>query len=183
VGNHLGKGNAQDAAQAGKTGFQLGLAVAVVSGLSIFLCRDYLALPFSHDQAIIDKVSSVGPIFAGYQIFDSLNAQRNGLFRGAGHQKTGMYLNLFVYYLIGLPLTALLAFPAGMGLQGCWLGMTSALCLTTLVGGYLVWRIDWEQEVVLAQQRLALTSPLAINSDEQQPSQTDEQTTEKSEAI
>lgn len=79
------------------------------------------------------------------------------MLRGSGHQKAGSIVTLCAYYPIGIPLALLLGFTAHLELTGFWIGMVGgmAFSVTTLV--VLVSRLDWDREVQLAAERLALT--------------------------
>jgi Na+-driven multidrug efflux pump len=41
--------------------------------------------------------------------------------------EVGAIINLFGYYAIGLPAAALFAFPAGLGIEGLWLGLVLSI--------------------------------------------------------
>lgn len=46
-----------------------------------------------------------------------------GVVRGAGRQTVGAATNFVSYWLLGLPLAALLAFRCHLGVHGLWLGL------------------------------------------------------------
>jgi MATE family multidrug resistance protein len=47
-----------------------------------------------------------------------------------------------------------LAFRQDMGLFGIWLGLTIALVSTSVVGGLIILRADWDHEVKKVMERL-----------------------------
>lgn len=53
-----------------------------------------------------------------------------GLLRGLDDTESGFRLPLVGYWLVGLPLAALLARPAGLGAVGTWLGLLGGLTAT-----------------------------------------------------
>lgn len=55
-----------------------------------------------------------------------------GVIRGAARQKLGVAVNLGAYWVFGIPLAVWLAFPAGWGVHGLWVGM--AVTTTVQVG-------------------------------------------------
>jgi MATE family multidrug resistance protein len=55
-----------------------------------------------------------------------LQGVSSGVFRGCGRQKLGASINLGGYWMLGLPLSAVLAFVAHMGLEGQWIGIVVA---------------------------------------------------------
>jgi MATE family multidrug resistance protein len=61
-------------------------------------------------------VSRLCGLLAFYQVFDSMNAYAQGVFRGSGHQSEGAVINFVSYYCVGLPLAAVFAFRRKWGL-------------------------------------------------------------------
>jgi len=47
--------------------------------------------------------------------------------RGMGRPKAGAVVNVIGFYVVGLPLAWLLAFPLGLGIIGIWWGLAAAL--------------------------------------------------------
>jgi MATE family multidrug resistance protein len=79
-----------------------------------------------------------------------------GALRGAGNTRTPMLANLLAYWVIGLPLGALLCFKLRWGAVGMWIGLCVALVLIGSVLA-LVWR--WTiQEMVSVQRPLVASS-------------------------
>lgn len=58
------------------------------------------------------------------------------------------------YYIIGIPLGIYLAFKQDMKLSGLWIGLTVALVFTSVIGGMIVLRADWNYEVKKVMDRL-----------------------------
>lgn len=56
------------------------------------------------------------------QLGDALFGVTTGVLRGCGLQKIGAIVNLIAFYLIGVPLGALLAFAADLEIVGLWIG-------------------------------------------------------------
>ena len=47
-----------------------------------------------------------------------------GVLRGSGRQYIGAITNFIGYYIIGIPLGAVLGFKTTLGIIGIWIGMT-----------------------------------------------------------
>lgn len=77
---------------------------------------------FSHDESVVQLVSKVMPLVASFQVADGLAGSCGGVLRGLGRQQLGAFFNMFAYYVLALPLGITLAFRAGYGLQGLWIG-------------------------------------------------------------
>ena len=56
---------------------------------------------------------------------------------------------------LGLPTSYLLAFKAGLGIQGLWAGLVFATTLQGMVMVFVMLRFDWAAEAAKAQERLA----------------------------
>ena len=117
----------------------------------IFFGRYRIADWFSNDADVIKVVSHVFPVIAFIQIFDALNATSAGCLRGQGMQKIGGYANLISYYLIGIPIGAVLAFlyPKShpLGLLGLWSGVGLALFIIGTTQWYFVLHADYRKLV------------------------------------
>jgi MATE family multidrug resistance protein len=72
-----------------------------------------------------------------------------------GRQLTGLLANVIGYYIIGLPVGALLAFYVGWRVAGLWWGLIIGLVVVS--AGYIVYLavlVDWNKEVELAAKRI-----------------------------
>jgi MATE family multidrug resistance protein len=77
-------------------------------------------------------------IAAVFQLFDALQTVATGALRGAGNTHTPMLAHLLGYWIIGMPLGALLCFKFGFGAIGFWMGLCLALILIG-IALLLVW--------------------------------------------
>jgi MATE family multidrug resistance protein len=71
-----------------------------------------------------------------------------GALRGAGDTKTPMYANFIGYWVIGLPLGCVLAFPLGWGALGIWIGLC---CGLMIVGSALLY--TWHRKRLVSHSR------------------------------
>lgn len=72
-----------------------------------------------------------------FQLADGLQAVAAGLLRGIQDTRAPMLLAGLGYWLLGAPLGLALAFPAGLGGQGVWIGLATGLAT---VAALLLWR-------------------------------------------
>jgi MATE family multidrug resistance protein len=70
-------------------------------------------------------------VAAMFQLFDGLQVVATGVLRGTGDTRTAMAFNLVAHWGLGLPVAAALAFWAGWGVVGLWIG----LCIGLIVLG------------------------------------------------
>ena len=161
VGNALGAGEEASAATARRACW-LGVA-ASVEAAAVFAC--FLS-GFSHafakavaangDNArVVEIASDAAPAAAIACLGFALLMPVLQVLVGCGRQKVGTLITFCGCWLLGLPLAAALAFGGRLGLKGIWIGNAAGLCVGGLVGvAYIARRIDWHQEVELAQARV-----------------------------
>jgi MATE family multidrug resistance protein len=128
------------------------VTIAIFNFSILFFGRNIISTWFSNNIEVIDLASKVFPLLAIMQIFDALNTTSAGCLRGQGLQRIGGYVNLFSYYLIGLPLGAYIAFSwpnkeNPSGLNGLWFGSTIALIIIGSVQTYASLNADFDQLV------------------------------------
>ncbi|XP_038994704.1 protein DETOXIFICATION 16-like [Hibiscus syriacus] len=70
-----------------------------------------------------------------------------GIARRCGWQKIGAYVNLGSYYIVGIPLSIVLAFVFHLGTKGLCLGIRAALFTQMMFLLIITARTNWEQEV------------------------------------
>lgn len=135
VGQELGRNDPGRARRAGWSAILLGVGFMTVAGLTFVSFPGAIARIFSPDPNVIRTGSRLLLVAAAFQIFDGLQIVATGALRGAGDTHTAMLANLVAYWFIGLPVGFLLAFKAGWGAQGIWIGLCIGLMI---IGGVLL---------------------------------------------
>jgi MATE family multidrug resistance protein len=92
-----------------------------------FAVPELLARLYSPDEDIVALASTLIRIAAFFELFDGLQAVAGGALRGAADTRVPATLAFVGYWLLGLPLGALLAFRGCLGPQGLWWGLTIGL--------------------------------------------------------
>jgi MATE family multidrug resistance protein len=133
VGHAMGAGDRAKARRAGWLALGLGVAfMSVITVLFIAVPRPLIEL-YTHDAA----VEAIGvPLFllaSLFAIFDGVQIIATGALRGQGLTRVPMLANLGGYWVIGLPLGAVLCFRAHLGIFGVWIGLTTALIIISIV--------------------------------------------------
>lgn len=72
-------------------------------------------------------------VAAAFQLADSIQAVSAGLLRGIKDMRVPMILAIFSYWGVGMTAAWYLAFPAGLGGVGVWLGLAAGLALAALL--------------------------------------------------
>jgi MATE family multidrug resistance protein len=127
VGNLIGARDPERLRLACRTAFAMGGGVMAVAAVIFIVFRETLPLFYIGDASVVSLAAILLPIAGAFQIFDGLQVVGGGLMRGMGRPQAGAIVNLIGFYVIGLPLAWLLAFPTGLGIIGIWWGLAAGL--------------------------------------------------------
>ena len=155
VGNLLGSSLPKHAQMAAYLSIALGTGFMAVNGIVFATCKDVLGAIFTSDPAIIHMVGQIALIAACFQVVDGIQGSNAGALRGCGRQKYVMMTNLLGFWIIGIPVGALLCFQGNLGVFGVWWGLTIGLTIAAVVSSAILYRVDWTHESVLALARVA----------------------------
>ena len=160
VGNALGRGQPAAARRASAVG--LGLAIlsqAMIWPLYYFLRRP-LARLFTSDEAVVSLAEGLTPWVIVFCAFDSTQITMVGALTAAGKQRFAAPVQMLGFWVVGLPLAAVLAFTrVGGGYvqrYGVAIGMSIGIgCIWLGFLGLLFCFVDFDGCVVEAEARLA----------------------------
>ncbi|MHB9006584.1 MAG: MATE family efflux transporter [Limisphaerales bacterium] len=120
-----------------------GIAVGalMMSGFALlfFLARTPIANAFVSAPEVAALAAGLLLVAAFFQVFDGLQVVAMSALRGLGDVRVPAAIAAVAYWLVALPLAALLAFGLEWGATGIWIGLASGLA--TAAGG-LVWRFQ-----------------------------------------
>uniref|UniRef100_A0A7N0VN44 Uncharacterized protein n=1 Tax=Kalanchoe fedtschenkoi TaxID=63787 RepID=A0A7N0VN44_KALFE len=154
VANELGKGDAEAVKFSIKVVLSIGASISILFFILALVFGHQIAYLFTSDEDIAKIVSSLTIYFAFSVLLNSIQPILSGVAVGTGRQTTVAYINICSYYLIGVPMGAVLAFLANLGIKGMWIGMLLGVAVQTLILGYITWRTDWDDQVKQASERL-----------------------------
>jgi multidrug resistance protein, MATE family len=140
VGYALGRGDGDGAARAGWTALGLGAAVMSAAAIALLTVPEWIARLFTPEAAVIANAATILRVAAFFQLFDGLQIVVTGSLRGAGDTRTPMVCHLIGYWVIGLPLGAMLCFGRGLGAPGLWMGLSAGLIVIGVVLTAFWWR-------------------------------------------
>lgn len=151
VGFNIG---AQDLALARKTSgaaMKASLGVAIIAGVLVILLRERIASLYSNDPEVIVLASSLMLFVAVYQIFDDTQATALGVLRGYKDTQAPMWITLFGYWIIGLPVGYTLGFGLlgdPMGIYGFWIGLVAGLVIVSALINLRLWFTSRDTDLV-----------------------------------
>ena len=146
VAQFLGTGDVADLRLAAKVALGLSVAVAaVVIGLFLGWPQGIIGLFLDESKPESADILTFGitllALAALFQLADAMQAMALGLLRGLQDTRVPMVLAVISYWMIGVPVSYVLAFPLGLGGVGLWLGLVAGLLAAS--GSLLVrfWRL------------------------------------------
>jgi MATE family multidrug resistance protein len=142
VGQSIGAGQP---AVARRSGY---IAIALACAFMLFPALLFLSAPmpilriYTNDAQVLSTGVGLLALAALFQLFDGMQTVATGALRGIGNTRTPMLVNLFGYWLFGLPFGYWLCFKRGYGVAGLWWGLTAALVGIALTL-FWVWQKQW----------------------------------------
>ena len=140
VGFALGREDRHAAARAGWTAVGLGSSAMAVAALALLAVPEWIARFFTPEAEVISTAATILRVAAFFQLFDGLQIVVTGSLRGAGDTRTPMICHFVGYWILGLPLGAMLCFGRGWGAPGLWIGLSGGLIAIGLALTVFWWR-------------------------------------------
>jgi MATE family multidrug resistance protein len=121
---------AQDHARWQRTGWVgLGFAVVLMSGFGVLflLANGPIARAFVPELEVVTLAAQLLVVAGLFQVFDGLQVVALSALRGLGDVRRPAWLVALAYWVVALPLAAVLGFAAGWGAVGVWIGLAIGL--------------------------------------------------------
>ena len=112
-----------------RKGYMMIISISVLLSVLLYVFRFPAAGVFTDSPEVSGLAVSLFFILFAYQFGDGLQLCFANVLRGLQDVKPIMYAAFVSYYLIAIPAAYFLAFKAGLGLQGIWLGFPIGLTL------------------------------------------------------
>ncbi|KAJ1443206.1 Multi antimicrobial extrusion protein [Sesbania bispinosa] len=160
VSNELGAGNPKAVRVAVSAAMFIGITEAIIVSAALFGCRHILGYAYSNDSMIVHYVAVMTPLLCLSIFMDSLQAVLSGVARGSGWQHLGAYVNLGAFYLVGVPVGALLGFVAHFRAKGLWIGIVTGSIVQSIFLCIITALTNWKKQAIMARERIFdATSP------------------------
>lgn len=137
VSNGFGRGDWPLISRIGKSTLITALLYGIFCAIIFTVFRYQLPGLFNKNEEVMGLAALLLLFAALFQISDATQAIGAGLLRGIKDVRTPTILIAIAYWVLGLPLGYLLAFGAGMGPAGMWIGLISGL---TFASAFLIQR-------------------------------------------
>ncbi|MGF1671175.1 MAG: MATE family efflux transporter, partial [Balneolaceae bacterium] len=139
VGNAAGKKNLSEARFRGFVGIAICSLFMSFTALIMFLVPEIIVSIYTDDVEVVNIAVQLLYMAAIFQISDGLQVSGFGALRGLKDTKTPMFVNLFAYWIIGLPVAWLLGFTFNYGPQGLWVGLIFGLTIAAILHNGRFW--------------------------------------------
>jgi MATE family multidrug resistance protein len=127
VGNAVGRRDPPGVRLAARAGVTLALCSQTVSASLMLLVPAWIAGIYSDDPAVIAIAVQLLFLAAIFQLSDGIQVSCSGILRGLNDTQVPMLITVVAYWLVGLPLGAVLGFRFDLGARGMWMGMIAGL--------------------------------------------------------
>ncbi|KAJ6390808.1 hypothetical protein OIU77_024926 [Salix suchowensis] len=154
VSNELGSGHPRAAKYCVIVTCVESLLIGILCALIILATKNQFAVIFTASKEMRKAVAKLAYLLGITMILNSIQPVISGVAVGGGWQALVAYINLFCYYVVGLPLGFLLGYKTKLHVKGIWIGMIIGTCLQTLVLIYIVYKTNWNKEVEQASERM-----------------------------
>jgi MATE family multidrug resistance protein len=133
VGHAIGAGDEDRARRAAVAGIGIGTSFMCASALAFHFFPTVFARAYSSESTVIALAAMLIPIAGVFQVFDGIQAVAAGVLRGIGDTHAPAIINVVGFWLIGLPVSWLLAFRLGGGAVGLWWGIVVGLAAVAMI--------------------------------------------------
>lgn len=127
VSHFYGQHDLKEARRTASAGFHLIVVAFLFSGSLIFACRNYFSGWFTADTEVAATIATMLPIFFLYQLGDGLQANFANALRGTCDVKPVMYIAVFAYLVVNIPVGYFFGFVLDWGARGVWMGFPFGL--------------------------------------------------------
>jgi MATE family, multidrug efflux pump len=141
VGHAVGRGDRQGVRDAGLVGLGLTLAAQGFSACLMLSVPQHIAGLYTEDATVIALAAELLILAGLFQFSDGLQVAASGALRGLKDTRVPMLITTFAYWGVGMPVGWWLAFRAGLGARGMWMGLIAGLSMAAVLLTTRFWRL------------------------------------------
>ncbi|OOF43849.1 MATE family efflux transporter [Rodentibacter trehalosifermentans] len=146
VGQALGSGSPEKAKNIAYAALILGLTITLITAFITIFFRYEIAAIFVTDEIVISMATGLLLLAAIYQFSDTIQVVVSGVLRGYKDTQVILYITLFAYWIIGVPLGYTLArtnlLIPNIGAQGFWIAFVVSLTFAAVLLFYRMRKIQ-----------------------------------------
>ncbi|EHK90094.1 MATE family efflux transporter [Aggregatibacter actinomycetemcomitans] len=138
VGQRLGEKSPNSAKQVTYSALVMGLFIAVIAAFLIVTLKEQIANIFVKDIKVIAMAGTLLLLAALYQFSDTIQVIIGSVLRGYKDTQAILYITLFCYWVVGMPLGYTLArtdliIPGGIAAKGFWIAFVVSLTIAAVL--------------------------------------------------
>ena len=119
-------------------GYAIIMGTQTLSAAVLLFGHDAIVGVYTNDLAVAGLASTLLLYAATFQFPDGIQVLSAGALRGLKDTRVPMFIAMFAYWGLGMPLGAGLGLGLGMGPQGMWIGLIVGLTAAAILMG---WRL------------------------------------------
>jgi len=127
VGQAVGREDPAGARRAAGAGLVVGSGIMGCSAVVFLTQAPLLARAYTDAVPVLAVATTLIPIAGIFQVFDGIQVVAAGVLRGVGDTRVPMLVNLVGFWIVGLPVSALLGFRTELGPSGIWWGLAAGI--------------------------------------------------------
>ncbi len=150
VGEAVGAGSRTAIIRAGTTALIIGIAFMSFTCLLFLTLNRELAELYIKNSQVVDVAGALLIIAGFFQLSDGIQVAGLGILRGISDVNVPTVVTLVAYWVIGIPVGYVLAFPLHLGIQGIWVGLLIGLTISALLLTIRFYRLSryWQRSQV-----------------------------------
>ena len=133
VGHAVGRRDPAGARVAAGAGLLCGGGFMSLCTLAFVCWPGVLARAYTDQPGVLAVAMTLLPIAGVFQVFDGLQVVAAGALRGLGDTRAAMVVTIVGFWLVGMPVSVVLAFRSGSGPAGLWWGLVAGLAAVAIV--------------------------------------------------
>lgn len=154
VSIELGAGNPKAAKFSVVVTTLTSMVLGVLFTIAILIAKNDFPAIFTKKPIVKSETSKLGYFLAATIFLNSIQPVLHGVAVGAGWQFMVALINVGCYYIVGLPVGAILGYVFDIGVKGVWTGMLVGGLLQTIILLWFVKRKNWSKEALKAEERV-----------------------------
>ena len=135
VGHALGRGDVHGVRRAALAGLCIVLASQLLSATVLLTANDWVVGVYTRDAAVATLAAGLLVYAAMFQFPDGVQVLSAGSLRGLKDTRVPMFLAMFAYWGVGMPVGAGLGLGLGWGPTGMWIGLIAGLSVAAVLLG------------------------------------------------
>lgn len=139
VGRAVGADDAPAARRAAGAGLLVGTGFMVTTAAIFLSLPGPLASIYTGDAPVLALAVRLIPIAGLFQVFDGLQVVASAALRGIGDTRVPMFMGVLGFWVVGFPVSVVVAFPLGAGAIGLWWGLVAGLAAVSVLLLLRVW--------------------------------------------